>query len=516
MSETLDLPLISCASARALDAALGARGVPGLLLMENAGRGAAEALAAACRARGVRALLVLVGPGNNGGDALVVARRWALAAPEIGLRVVCLAEPDRLRGDAAVMRDAARGAGVSLEPAGAWREGLAASDAVLDGLFGTGLSRAPGGAYAEAIEACNISRHLKIRVALDVPSGLDADRGAAIEAGGAVFQADLTLTFGASKVGLHTGQGVTRAGRVKVVDIGVALGDARGAVAAWGVGFHAVAPRPRDAHKGRAGRVLVIGGSAGMTGAAWLAARGAHRAGAGLVTIASRDAERLDGRVIETMTVALPGEIDALAGTLDALAERVDVLVVGPGMGRDPWASAVLDWVWRAPHAAVLDADALGLAQGRPPRAAPTVMTPHPLEMARMLGLSGAAEVERDRPRWVKEAARRFHATVLLKGAGSLVAAPGEALRVLPWADATLAIGGSGDVLAGAIAARLAEGGSALEAAQAHGRAATLLREARGATRGALAHELADALSAALEGPALPFCHLVGPEGLTG
>ncbi len=509
--------LMSRDTVRALDARLVARGVPSLLLMENAGRGAADPIAARMRARGLRRVVVLVGPGNNGGDGLVVARHLEALVPGATVRALCLADPTLFQGDPAVMRDALGATGVALvrvdqDPGPSPAEHLADAEVVVDALFGTGLTRPLGGLAAAWVGAVNAAEGPRLRVALDTPSGLDVDRGAPV--GDVVFRADLTCTFAASKVGLHTGAGLELAGEVVVVGLGLALGPNLAEVRAWRSVAAPLSPRPRTAHKGTAGRVLIVGGSAGTTGAALLAARGAHRAGAGLVTIASRDASRLEGRVLETMTLGLSHDPDEAAAALRSLGPTWDAVVVGVGLGRDRWAEAVTEALWATAGALVVDADALGLlgalsARGPlPVRAGPTVLTPHPLELARLLPEEGPAEarwVSADRPRWVRRAAAKYGAVALLKGAGSLVATPDGALHVLPYADAALGVAGSGDVLAGALGARLAESrgvdplARTLEAAHAHGRAGVRAAAARGATRGLLAAEIAEGLSWALE-----------------
>jgi NAD(P)H-hydrate epimerase len=252
-----------------------------------------------------------------------------------------------------------------------------------------------------------------------------------------------------------------------------------------------------------------VGGSAGKTGAALLCARGAHRAGAGLVTIASRAAATVDGKVTETMSLALGERSEDAVATLRAELARFDAVVVGPGLGRDAWARDVLDAVLLAARVAVVDADALGLlgATGHASGGAALVVTPHPLEMARLMGeAGGAAAVNADRAGVARACAARFGAVVVLKGAGTVLAAPSGPVVIAPYAEPALGVAGSGDVLAGAIAARLAERAgrdtpeaATLQAVLAHGEAGRTLGAMRGSSRGLLASEIADALSAALE-----------------
>ncbi|MBI5514332.1 MAG: NAD(P)H-hydrate dehydratase [Deltaproteobacteria bacterium] len=517
-------PLLSRTQARSVDQALMAAGIPGVVLMENAGRGAAEVLARKAQALGLRRAAVLVGPGNNGGDGYVVARHLRVLCRKLELQVVSCADPATLKGDAAVMRDAWKAVGGAIARATEDPEEAAVlvtgRDLIVDALFGTGLDRPLTGAARALVKA---AREVEpaLAVALDVPSGLDADTGGPLgedEAG--VFSAHLTLTFAASKPGLHTGPGRRLAGEVTVVHLGAPLPVELLVTRTWLWRRAAVAPRPVDAHKGNGGHVLVVGGSAGRTGAALLGARGAHRAGAGLVTVASRAAESIDARVLETMSLALPPGPSRARELLTEGVLRADAVVLGPGLGHDEWAHAMADVVWaRARGPVVADADALLAVAERAlkndgPRPASLVLTPHPLELARLLGASGgAAEIHRDRLQHARTAAKRFGAVVVLKGAGTVVATPDGDAYITPYAEPTLAVAGSGDVLAGAIAARLAERGqgsvetAVLEAVDAHGRAGELVRARRGAVRGALASELADALSQAMEE------HLEAPEG---
>lgn len=508
-------PLLTREESRRVDATLIAAGVPGIVLMENAGRGAAEATLALARVRGLRRVAVLVGPGNNGGDGLVVARHLALAG--LAVEVYSIVDPSALRGDAATMRDAWLAIGghvtvvdeADLAPGRPW-EGDAA-EVLVDGLFGTGLARPLAGAARAAIERANARLDRPLSIALDVPSGLDVDSGAPLGDAAGVFRATHTFTFGTSKPGLHTGHGCLVCGEVRVISLGAPLPAFVGQARAHLAQRRPLAARARDAHKGDNGHVLVVGGSEGKTGAALLCARGAHRAGAGLVTIATRTQTAIDAKVVETMSLALPDEPAAAVRTLGTMLPRYDAVAVGPGLGRDAWARAVLDAVLAGAQRVVIDADALGLLGERGVREsdAARVLTPHPLEMARLLGdPGGAAVVNADRLRAARECARRFGAIVVLKGAGTVIARPDGEVFLSPYAEPVLAVAGSGDVLAGAIAARLAErrppaefDEAVLDAVLAHGRAGERVRAERGSSRGALASEIADALSRALEDP---------------
>ncbi len=504
--------LLTCDEVRSIDKALMALGVPGVLLMENAGRGAAEAILQRTRERPLRNVAVLVGPGNNGGDGLVVARHLRLHLPDATIVAWCVGDPAALTGDAAVMRGAASACGIAMrvaaDDAHAAARALGDCDCIVDGLFGTGLSRALTGAAATWVLAAN-AREDVLRVALDVPSGVDAERGAVV-GDGAAFRADVTVTFAAQKVGLHTGPGRVLAGEVVLATLGVPVPRWVARSKCW---LESTAPRtpPRrpDAHKGDAGRVLVIGGRLGMTGAAVLAARGAHRMGAGLVKVATTDAATA-AHLAETMVTTLPGEAEACAELLRELVQKADAVVLGPGLGRDETAAWIVETVLRSCEVPlVIDADglwhlgALGqvAAAGRA-----WVLTPHPLEMSRLLGVD-TKTINDDRVASARRAAAMFNAWVVLKGPGTVIS-DAESSWVMPYMTPTLGVGGTGDVLAGALAARLAERNGdgprmvrsrLASAVHAHGRAGERIAALRGASRGVLASEIADLLATTLE-----------------
>jgi hydroxyethylthiazole kinase-like uncharacterized protein yjeF len=482
--------------------------VPSLTLMENAGRGAAEVVERRLGSNPGR-VVVVAGPGNNGGDGFVVARRLALHGREA--RVLLAARRERLTGDALANHDAWVGVGGRVETIAEAdlsqvREALAGADVVVDALFGTGLDREVTGFFASLItELGAVGARV---VALDVPSGMDANTGVAL---GPELRVAETVTFAALKLGLVTSTGAERAGRVTVVDIGIpdattrAVGQSacvleRADVAAW------LPRRGLAAHKGSAGRVLCAAGSPGKTGAALLAARGALRAGAGLVTIAAllETADALDRRVLEEMTARI--DATRIEESLTGLFASADVVVVGPGVGRDARARRIVD------HAAlhfegtvVVDADGLTHFAGRLAelRGAKgrVVLTPHPGEMARLLGVT-TADVERDRFGAVTRAVAESSAVVLLKGARTLVGAPGEPTAVNPTGTPAMATAGSGDVLSGVLGAVAATVKNAFHAACAaayvHGLSGERWAAATGADRGLLAHELADGVPAAL------------------
>jgi ADP-dependent NAD(P)H-hydrate dehydratase / NAD(P)H-hydrate epimerase len=500
---------LSSAQARAFDAFLGTEcSVPSLLLMENAGRAASSILHDRFSKSGTHRVTIVCGTGNNGGDGFVVARQLARRGHSV--RVVVTGGRDALAPDARVNRDAWVGVGGALRelPAGDLELGAewADRDVVVDALFGTGLSRPITGRHRALVEAINTSG--REVVSLDVPSGLDADTGAVL---GVAVTAALTITFGHPKTGLLTSAAPDHTGELVVADLGVPqrLGPALTPRAHWLDAADIAAwtlPRPRSTHKGRSGRVLVIGGSPGRTGAAVLSANAALRTGAGLVTIAAFAAATasLDSRVIEVMT--RPIEVDRLEASLDAALENADAVVIGPGLGLDAAARRVVDHVvLRHDGPKVIDADALTHFAGRAHELARApsrcLLTPHPAELGRLLGCS-AQEVEADRFTAIERAVALTGQALLLKGPHTLIAEPGSTTWVVSEGHPALAVGGSGDVLSGMTGASIAQLGplrAGALGAFVHGRAARLWVEAHGgADRGLFARELADFVPRAL------------------
>lgn len=484
--------------------------VPSLILMENAGRGAVEAIAALFGGRlppGLRTLVVC-GAGNNGGDGYVVARRLSLLGADV--EVLSAAAEDALRGDALANYRAFRGTGGRLRMLqGAAPEAvdgaITGAQLIVDALLGTGLDREVSSSLRDCIE--RINRAPGRRVALDVPSGLDADTGRVL---GAAIRAELTVTFAAHKLGLVTPSGLEHAGRIVVKDIGVGFDSVTGSgESAWLVEASDVARalprRAASAHKVSAGRVLVIGGSLGKTGAPLLVARGASRAGAGLVTVASwpEVIGSLSSQILESMTATLdPERLDA---TLEPLLGHADVVAIGPGLGLGDAAKQVVERVVLGfAGTVVADADALTHFAGRlerlAERAGRLILTPHPGEMGRLLG-SDARAVEADRFQALARGVAGSRGVVLLKGPHTLIGAPDELPRIGPTGTPALATGGAGDVLGGVIAGlacavdpfTAAWGGAFL-----HASAAAIWAREQGADRGLLAHEVADRIPAAL------------------
>jgi NAD(P)H-hydrate epimerase len=511
------IPLLRRHAVRELDRDASDRiGLPSIVLMENAGRGAFELIRARF-AGSLRRVLIVGGPGQNGGDGWVVAR--LLAAAGHAPRCVLVGDRGRVRGDAAVNLAALAKLGIAVPAAGEGdlgmlEAGLGAATVVVDALFGTGLDRpltAVPAAVVERINACSA----KV-VALDLPSGVDADSGAVLgaargsdsavgsAAGGVAVDADLTVTFAAHKLGLHQHPGAALAGEVVCVTIGVpAPASAEAGLLEAADLAAAVAPRAADAHKGSSGHVLVIAGAPGHTGAALLSGLGALRAGAGLVTLVSRGARAaLDAKVIELMTDELPDDAEPALERALALAEGKGAAVVGPGLGLDEQGRTLARQLALAlPLATVLDADALtalgtdvGVLRSA---SAPRVLTPHPGEAARLLGSTSAA-VQADRYAAALALAEQSGQVVVLKGARTIIAAPDGRLRVCPTGTPAMAVAGTGDVLSGVIGALLF-GRDPFTAAAAgvylHGLAGELAAQG---DRGLLASELAAALPAAM------------------
>jgi NAD(P)H-hydrate epimerase len=482
--------LYTVAQVRALDRrAIETLGIPGFELM----RRAAAAAFAGLRRRwpDAQRIAVYCGPGNNGGDGFLLA----LLAHEAGLAAEAWALADEAGGDAAQARAACEQGGV---PVRRWDadSALPAADVHVDALYGTGLNRPPPPAVADLIERLNASAAPIL--SLDVPSGLDADTG---RCPGAAVRATLTVSFIAAKRGLHTGQAAAHAGRIELATLGLPESLWQEAPDAHLLEPSTLPPRPRDAHKGRNGHVLAIGGDHGTAGAIRLCGEAALRGGAGLVSVATR-AEHLtalQGGRPELMAHAVNGP-----QALEPLLTRASVLAVGPGLGQGAWGHALWLTALDSPLPLVLDADGLNLLAAEPRRfdpARPVVLTPHPGEAAGLLGCS-TGEIERDRFAAARALAQRFGAVAVLKGAGSLVADPDGRLDVCPWGNPGMASGGMGDLLTGLVAALLAQGCSAREAARLgvslHARAGD--RAAREGERGMIASDLLAPLRLLLNG----------------
>jgi hydroxyethylthiazole kinase-like uncharacterized protein yjeF len=483
--------LYSCDQIRAIEQAAQARLAPGTL-MERAGEAAFNYALALLDGEAAGAVLVLAGPGNNGGDGLELAAHLARAGAEVEvLQLACQATPSFEAGRAL---QRARDAGVRFVdeiPAGRpWR-------LVVDALFGIGLAR-PLAGRARELAGWTVSVDCPV-LALDVPSGLDADTGAVLGPNGVAVSATHTITFLGNKPGLHTGDGCDHAGEVRVDMLGAdGLHQESAQAVLNGPALFAerLAPRRRNSHKGSFGDVVVLGGARGMAGAAVLAARAALHGGAGRVFAAMLD----PGMALDPLQ---PEIMFRDAAGMDYPGRSV---AAGPGMGNADAAVHLFGKVLAARGPLVVDADALNLAAARPElhealaaHGGPVVLTPHPLEAARLLGVTTPI-VQADRLENARELAMRFNSVVVLKGAGSVIARPDGFVALNTSGNPGLATGGSGDVLAGFCGALLAQGWPAWEAALGsvwmHGAAADWLVEDGSGPIGLTAGELPKAIRA--------------------
>ena len=474
-----DQPLYTVEQTRRLEQeALAALDISGAALM----RRAASAALSSLRRRWPDAVDICIccGPGNNGGDGFLLA----VLAREAGLRVSLVALGTDAHGDAAEARSEWQDAGGQVT---LWDQHslLPVAAVYVDGLYGIGLNRAPEGVSAQLIEQLNATG--KPLLALDVPSGLNADTG---DCPGSAVRAAATITFIGGKRGLHSGRAADHTGSVEVAPLGVpdqvftALeADARLLAA------RSLPPRQRYANKGDYGHLLVIGGDHGASGAVRMAGESALRAGAGLVSVATREDNVLAiSATRPELMVHSVGDVAAL----QPLLEKASVLALGPGLGQASWGTGLWQSALDTNKPLVLDADGLNLLAKTPRRfSVPVVLTPHPGEAGRLLGVT-TAEIERDRFAAVREMAERYHAVVVLKGAGSLISTPDGRLDICPWGNPGMASGGMGDLLTGVIAALLAQGCDPGDAARLgvglHARAADCA--ARNGERGLLATDL--------------------------
>ncbi len=502
------MKLVSTAQMRELDRqAIEELGIPSVVLMENAGRGTYQVL------RQEFPLLegpvaVLAGRGNNGGDGLVVARY--LANADLPVTVFLLARRDQVSGDARVNLEIAQRLGLEIVEIGteedlhALMHRLARAALIVDALLGTGLKDEVRGLLRPLIDKIN---HLRVPVlAVDIPSGLSADSGRPL---GAAVRAQVTVTYGLPKLGQILAPGRDYVGRLWQVDISIppALTQGLPVELAEAEELRACLPaRPFASHKGTFGHLLVLAGSEGKTGAASLTAEGALRTGAGLVTVgvAASLNDILEVKLTEAMTLPLPEAPaaralgrEALKPIFQFLKGKITAVALGPGLGTHlETQELVRHLVRQLPLPLVIDADgvnALEADQGSVREAAgPRILTPHPGEMARLLGCS-PREVQEARLDTARQVAAGLKAWVVLKGAQTVVASPEGALSLNPTGNPALASGGTGDVLTGLIGGFLAQGLTPWDAARLgvylHGLAADYLAAETG-PRGLIAGDL--------------------------
>jgi NAD(P)H-hydrate epimerase len=457
-------------------------GLPGAALMESAGGEVARKVEEILGCASGKKICIFAGKGNNGGDGFVAARRLINKGAKV--KVLLVEGKDAVTGDARLNLDVLYKTGsdvVELAGERDWDKAkfaAALADCLVDAIVGTGFRGEVDGHMAEIIKIINAAD--KPVVAVDIPSGIDANTG---QVRGVAVKATHTVTFALPKPGLLFQPGAAYAGAVTVADIGIPsallqAGDIKqNAVTAEYVRSILPQRQPWD-HKGCSGRVLVVAGSQGLTGAAALTSAAAVRSGAGLVTlgVAASLNNIMENKLTEVMTKPLPetawGSIGLQAVPyISQMAEGCDVLAVGPGLGQeDETAQAVREMVKSAGCPLVLDADAVNALAGYTDilldLAALAVLTPHPGEMARITGLS-AAKINADRLTSAQEAAAAWGAIVVLKGPATVVAFPDGEVFINTTGNAGMATGGTGDVLTGVIAAFIAQGLSSHDAAVA-------------------------------------------------
>jgi len=513
------MKLVTAEQMRELDrSAIRERGITGMQLMERAGRAVALCAGELIEKKRMRrSALIFAGKGNNGGDAFVAARY--LEGAGVRTRTILLGDRKEFKSDALenLKRLERSGAEIvsaatlgELEEAG---ETAPRFDLVIDGILGTGVKGNVSGYPAEAI--FYIGGLYSTVVSIDVPSGLDATSGRVC---GVAVRASVTVAMGLPKIGLVAGDGMEHSGRILVADIGLpeqlkATLPSSGELVVEQDLYGLFAPRRKVSHKGDYGRLLVVAGSRGMTGAACLVASAALRSGAGLVTVAIPRSLNpiLEMKLTEAITLPLPetaeGSLSGKAGErILEMAEDFDAMVVGPGLSRNgETLEMIRALVSRFPRPMVIDADALTALAAAPETlknaSAPVILTPHPGEMARLLNCS-IQSLMGERLEIARDFAVSSGVTLVLKGAGTVVAGPGGEVSINASGNPGMATGGSGDVLSGVIGAFCMQGMSPEDAARSgvfvHGDAGDSAAAAKG-ERGMIASDIVDCLPGAME-----------------
>jgi len=483
-------------------------GVPGVVLMENAGRGAARYLLEHFQPEQGQKVYVIAGKGNNGGDGYVVARYLHLYGLDV--KVCVLAEYEKISGDAKINLDIIKNMGIEIGYAPeyeSWKSILSSiseADIIVDAIFGTGLQAEIRGFYRDIIEDINSLK--KPVLSIDIPSGVSSDNGKVM---GVAIRAELTVTFGYPKVGHLIFPGARHCGRVVVIDIGLCpVPDER-----LKLRYRLIEPEEfieflrgdePDIHKGRRGHLLVIAGSTGKTGAATLTALGALRAGAGLVTLCIPETLNhiLEIKLTEAMTEPLPDtgrgffSKDAIKRALE-LAEGKSAVAIGPGISTDPeTVEFVREFIRRCRLPMVIDADGLNCISKDPDilkdNSSRLIITPHPGEMSRIVGVA-ISKIQEERIKTCEEFIENYGTHLVLKGARTIVALPNKEIFINPTANPVLSSGGTGDVLTGLIGGFLARGlpldKAAIAGVYIHGICGERLSEEKGVS-GVLAGEL--------------------------
>ena len=477
--QNFPIKLYRAAQVRELDRiAIQEHGIPGFDLMSRAGAEVFQCLKK--QWPDGRSVAVFCGSGNNAGDGYIIAELASAAGLKVC--VYTLAEPEKLGGDAlTAYRKYAEAHGSVMPFQG---EQAINADVVVDALLGTGLDRPVTGLYAKAIQTINA--HSSPVIAVDIPSGLNADTGSVM---GHAVKADCTVTFIGLKQGLFTGHAAEHCGKIYYAQLAVPDNVFTGVKAATMRVVKARLPRrDRCAHKGNCGHVLIVGGELGYSGAAKMAGEAALRVGAGLVSIATR-AEHSGLMNLNRPELMCHGVETAVQ--LAALLAKADVVVVGPGLGRSDWAKTLFKTAISAGKPMVIDADGLNLLAAIPAAKTDWILTPHPGEAARLLNCS-TADIQQDRFASALSIQGNYGGIAILKGAGTVIASEHQ-LAVSNTGNPGMASGGMGDVLSGVIAGLLGQGLSLQDAAQQgvynHGLAADLAA-AKGGERGLLASDL--------------------------
>ncbi len=457
-------------------------GIPGIVLMENAGKGAAELLVQHFPEVRQGWVAILAGRGNNGGDGLVIARHlrnWG-----IKVKVYLLCSKENVHGDARTNLQVwlnMRGETIEVPSEGESvrvKEELAQANLIVDAIFGTGLNSEVGGHFKEVISFVNSLPQPVM--AVDIPSGVEATGGKVL---GVAIKANLTATFGLAKIGQTIHPGLNYVGKLEVVDIGIPsylIDEAEIKTylidpAELDLGL--LSPRPAQAHKGNYGHLLVLAGSPGKTGAAALVCQGAMRAGAGLVTLGIPASLNhiLEVKLTEAMTEPLPDPINGYLcpdsmGRILQLLEGKTALALGPGVSTQPQVrELILGLISKAKIPLVVDADGITALASRPQLLKectnPITITPHPGEMARLLGTT-TKEVQDNRIEVARDFATSYRCVVVLKGNRTIISSPEGEVYINPSGNPGMASGGTGDVLTGMIGGLLAQGIPPLEAAK--------------------------------------------------
>ncbi|HLG22996.1 MAG TPA: NAD(P)H-hydrate dehydratase [Candidatus Manganitrophaceae bacterium] len=445
-------------------------GVPSLLLMENAGRGLVDEIEATLGPVAGKQVAILAGRGKNGGDGLVAARHLRMRGAEVF--VYLLSPIEKVSGDAQISLKIWIQSGGKLRAFGSFKwpqmaESLSKSDFIIDALLGTGLSRPVEGNYAKAIAFIN--RAGRPVAAVDIPSGVSADTGAVL---GVAVKADYTFTMALPKRGHFQGEGLELRGGLKVIDIGfppalIERADVSVDLIAPSIFSGLLAPRPKGIHKGRLGHLLVIAGSTGKRGAAYMTSLAALRAGAGLVTLALPRSLDASAAPMEIMTLPLP---ETNEGSLSLGAEKFllqavegkSAVALGPGLSQNLETQKLIrNLVEKIPLPMVIDADGINALAGDltilKKKKEPIILTPHPGEMGRLLG-KRADFVQQDRFGIAVSFAQKWGVLLVLKGAYTIIAFPDGRLSVNDTGNPGMATAGIGDALTGAVASLIAQG----------------------------------------------------------